>query len=103
MVTVCAWCHRYLGIKDPRSEITISHGICPTCAARQQLQGAPTLVISRKWARALPIMQDLLRGTPGIPVVLDRRREDRRRESRSHPKDRRRLKDRRQNEGMALV
>ncbi|HWW95851.1 MAG TPA: hypothetical protein VN375_20950 [Vicinamibacteria bacterium] len=105
MVKVCAWCQKYLGIADSKDPLSISHGICPACVARQQLEEMPTLVIPEKWAETLPLMEALLRGTPEIPVVVERRVGNRRR---SHapsdePEDRRRLLDRRRSDGMLLI
>ena len=39
MVTICAWCQRYLGTKEPLADPSLTHGICKTCAMRQQLGG----------------------------------------------------------------
>ncbi len=105
MVKVCAWCQKYLGMSDSEDPLSISHGICPTCAARQQRVDMPTLVITQKWADTLPLMEALLRGTPDIPVVVERRSADRRHTPppSSRPADRRRLLDRRQNDGMLLI
>jgi hypothetical protein len=77
MVRVCAWCQRYLGIKHPHQG-GISHGICRTCAARQQWKQAPVLVVSPELEHVLPVLEELLRGKPEIRVVLDRRGGERR-------------------------
>jgi len=73
MVTVCAWCQKYMGTKeplgDPRHPRDLRHLRAPP-AAREM----PTLVIAREHAEALPIFQGLLTGVPKIPVVVDRRR-----------------------------
>ena len=61
MVTICAWCQRYLGTKEPLADPSLTHGICKTCALRQQLAGSPTLVISRERAQALPFLLGLER------------------------------------------
>jgi hypothetical protein len=105
MIKVCAWCQKYLGISDSEPPLVISHGICPTCVARQQQAEMPTLVIPEKWADTLPLMEALLRGTPDIPVVVERRVANRRRphSPSSPPEDRRRLLDRRQSDGMLLI
>jgi hypothetical protein len=81
MVTICAWCQRYLGTKEPLADSSLTHGICKTCALRQQLGGSATLVVSRERAAALPFLTGLLTGTPEIRIVLDRRRGERRRSS----------------------
>ncbi len=109
MVTICAWCQRYLGMKEPLADPSLTHGICKTCALRQQLGGSPTLVVSRERAEALPFLQGLLKGTPEIQVVVDRRQGERRRLSLSDPMiaqteaERRLANDRRQSLGLVLV
>jgi hypothetical protein len=76
-LTVCAWCERFLGQKDP-GHVPVSHGICPACAARQAWSDGHTLVVPREKEDVLPVLEGLLRGTPEIQVVLDRRRGERR-------------------------
>jgi hypothetical protein len=78
MVTICAWCQRYLGNKEPLADPSLTHGICKTCALRHQLGGSPTLVVSRDRADALPFLTGLLNGMPQIRVVVDRRQGERR-------------------------
>jgi hypothetical protein len=87
MVTVCAWCQRFMGSKEPYADPSLTHGICKTCALRHQIGGSPTLVVSRERADALPFLTGLLNGMPEIRVVVDRRQGERRRSS---PADRRR-------------
>src|SRR5262249_36452633 len=104
MVTVCAWCQKYLGTKDALGMVTVSHGICSTCAIRQRLGDMPTLVISKRWERTLPLMEALLRGTPPIRVVVDRRVAPRPPRSPPRPRpERRSSEDRRQSDDMLLV
>jgi hypothetical protein len=105
MVKVCAWCQRFLGTTDSEDPLSISHGICLTCVARQQRVEMPTLVITLKWADTMPLMEALLKGTPDIPVVLERRLADRRRtyHPSREPEDRRRLQDRRRSDGILLI
>src|SRR5262249_45934507 len=110
MVTICAWCQRYLGTKEPLADPSLTHGICKTCAMRQQLGGSPTLVISRERAGALPFLMGLLSGTPEIRIIVDRRQGERRRSSlalqvREDPldEDRRMVIERRQTLGLVLV
>ena len=31
MISVCSYCRRTMGIKEPRADNSISHGICPDC------------------------------------------------------------------------
>ena len=78
MITVCAWCQKYMGTKEPVGDPMVTHGICATCALRQQLGVMPTLVIAREHAETLPLFQSLLTGVPEIRVVVDRRQGERR-------------------------
>ena len=105
MVCICAWCERYLGVKEPLQSFEVSHGICSVCRARQELERPPTLVISKTRADALPVLEGLLKGTPAIPVVVDRRAGDRRceRPPVDIPGGRRMLQDRRQGTNIALL
>jgi hypothetical protein len=77
MVRVCAWCHRYLGIKHSHQG-GISHGICAPCAARQRWEETPVLVVSPELRHVVPVLEELLRGKPEIRIVLERRTGDRR-------------------------
>lgn len=79
LVVVCAWCERFLGFKQTNGAAAISHGMCQACLARHQWDEEPTLVVSRERAPMMPILQDILRGTPEIRVVVDRRQSERRR------------------------
>jgi hypothetical protein len=79
MVTICAWCERYLGSKEPLSNPAVSHGICTSCIERQELTARPVVVVSRRYAEAAPVLQGLLAGTPEITVVVERRSAQRRR------------------------
>ncbi len=110
MVTICAWCQRYMGTKEPLADPSLTHGICKTCAMRQQLAGNPTLVISRERAEALPFLLGLLHGMPEIRVLVDRRQGDRRRPGVSEEvleqsvvSERRLANDRRHRLGLVLV
>jgi hypothetical protein len=78
MVTVCAWCQKYMGSKEPLQETRISHGICGDCAERDSLDDTPVLVVSPGRARAIPVLESLLRGAPEIAIVIDRRARERR-------------------------
>lgn len=102
MVTVCAWCQRYMGLKEPLDDPVVTHGICPTCSLRHQIGEMPTLVVAREWAHTLPVLRALLAGSPEIRLVLDRREGERRHGARpvGSPAERRRPQDRRQ--GVAL-
>jgi hypothetical protein len=105
MVTVCAWCEKFLGVKDPKESVEITHGICRSCAARQNVSAAATLVVSRRRADTLPIFEELVRAMPEIRVVLDRRFNERRREPPNIdvPGGRRMRRDRRQNGGIHVT
>jgi hypothetical protein len=76
LVLVCAWCDRFLGVKEPAEANKISHGICDACFAIQTAEAtaAPTLVLSKSRPDLLPVLQDLLSKEPEIRVILDRRR-----------------------------
>ena len=78
MVTVCAWCQRYMGSKEPLHDPAVTHGICPACTDRQHLAGPPVLVVSRHRVDTVPMLQTLLRGAPDIAIVVDRRAAERR-------------------------
>ena len=78
MVRVCAWCERYLGVKDSET-IAITHGICAPCLTRQEWADAPTLILSREREPLLPLFRSLLRGAPEIQIIVDRRVAQRRR------------------------
>jgi hypothetical protein len=103
MITVCAWCQKYMGMKEPLQEAAVTHGICQTCALRQQMNVKPTLVIARELAETLPILQGLLHGTPEIRVVVDRREGERRHLPRVAAAERRALATRRQGLALHLV
>ena len=78
MVTVCAWCQKYLGSKQPLEDPGITHGICSACMERQTLSGPPVLVVSPARAGTIPLLNTLLRGSPDIAIVVDRRGGERR-------------------------
>jgi len=78
MITICAWCQKYMGSKEPLHDHTVSHGICPDCSDREALGDAPVLVVSRDRAQTIPLLHTLLRGAPEIAIVVDRRAGERR-------------------------
>lgn len=78
MVTVCAWCQKYMGSTEPLHDPAVSHGICSSCVERDPLDDAPVLVVSRDRVEAIPVLQSLLRGAPEIAIVVDRRAGSRR-------------------------
>jgi hypothetical protein len=73
MVTVCAWCQKYMGSREPLHDPSVSHGICSGCVERDAFDDAPVLVVSRDRAEAIPVLLSLLRGAPEIAIVVDRR------------------------------
>ncbi len=79
MITVCAWCRKYLGSKEPFREFAVSHGICDECLGREALGDAPVLVVSRDRTDTIPLLHSLLRDTPEVAIVVDRRAGERRR------------------------
>ena len=76
MVKVCAWCERFLGIKEPVENPTLTHGICHPCFARQTWDETPVLVVSPDRQHLAPALTEMLRGVPEIKVIVDRRRVD---------------------------
>ena len=78
MVTVCAWCERYMGSKEPLNDPSVSHGICADCVEVQALRETPVVVVSRARVGTIPLLQTLLRGAPDITIVVDRRASERR-------------------------
>jgi hypothetical protein len=78
MVTVCAWCQKYMGSMEPFHDPAVSHGICASCLERDSLEDAPVLVVSPRRAPAIPMLQTLLRGAPEIAIVVERRAGERR-------------------------
>lgn len=91
MVTVCAWCEKYMGSKEPLQDPSVSHGICSACARRQTLAEAPVLVVSPARAGTIPLLSTLLGGTPVVAIVVDRRSTDRRNGVNGNGSGRRRL------------
>ena len=77
MVTVCAWCERFMGLKEPAGH-QVTHGICANCLERQRWDVEPVLVVSRDRSSLAPVLQNLLRGVPRVRVIVERRERDRR-------------------------
>ena len=78
MVTVCAWCRRYMGSKEPLHDPAVSHGICAGCVERQNLADAPVVVVNPARIATIPLLKTLLGGTPDVTIVVDRRSKERR-------------------------
>ena len=78
MVTVCAWCEKYMGSKEPLQDPSVSHGICSACVERQTLAETPVLVVSPARAGTIPLLSTLLGGTPDVAILVDRRSTQRR-------------------------
>jgi hypothetical protein len=101
MVTVCAWCDRYLG----PDETPVTHGICLACTARQHWRESPVLVVSRHREPMVPVLRHLLQGSPEVKIVVERR-EDERRRSRAADTiviERRSGQDRRRRDELMLI
>jgi hypothetical protein len=115
MVTVCAWCQKYMGSKEPLQNPGVSHGICSACVERQSLADTPVLVVSPSRAGSVHLLSTLLRGSPDVEIVVDRRNGERRHDGRwSHgngngngrrrvPHAERRVGDRRRESALYLV
>ena len=101
MVTVCAWCERFLGARDDEPKVT--HGICAPCAARQRWSDTPVVVIAPHRADLQPLLEHLLHGEPAIRIVIDRRAGDRRRGRGEPDAERRRGPDRRRRPADAML
>ena len=105
MVHICAWCERFLGLKADDLKMNVSHGICSPCLERQHWgDDPPVLVLSRSKSHLLPLFTEMLRGTPAIRVIVDRRRRERRLddEATSGARERRQASDRRGDSGITL-
>jgi hypothetical protein len=101
MVTVCAWCERYLGAKE--TEPLVTHGICPACASRQRWADTPVIVVSRQRADLQAVLEHLLQGEPAIRVVVERRDGERRRGRGEPDAERRHESDRRRRPADAIL
>ena len=100
MVTVCAWCDRYLGPNDA----AVTHGICTACTARQHWRDSPVLVVSRERESLIPVLRHLLHGIPEVTIVLERRIDERRQSERAPAQgDRRSGRDRRRRDDLVLL
>jgi hypothetical protein len=103
MVTVCAWCRKFMGTKEPLGDPVVTHGICATCVLRQRIGVMPTLVIARERADMLPLLEALLTGTPEIRVVVERREGERRASGTAAALERRARNDRRESGSASLA
>lgn len=101
MLTVCAWCDRYLGSDDKDPQIT--HGICSACTARQHWKESPVLVVAPHREDMIDVLRHLLQGHPEVTIVVDRRRQNRRRRTLAPPFERRSVPDRRRRAEMLLL
>lgn len=54
MVTVCAWCQKYMGSREPLGEAKVSHGICDACLERESRPVQPARSAGREPAGAAP-------------------------------------------------
>lgn len=103
MITVCAWCRKFMGTKEPLADPVVTHGICATCAQRQHIGKMPTVVVARERADMLPLLEALLTGTPEIRVVVERREGERRRSGTAADLERRARNDRRDSRSAYLA
>jgi len=99
MVTVCAWCDRYLG----PDQTPVTHGICNACTARQHWPDSPVLVVSREREGMIPVLRHLLQGFPEVKIVLERRLDERRQAELATGVERRSGRDRRRRGDLALL
>jgi hypothetical protein len=104
MVTVCAWCERYLGSTMDAGPM-VTHGICQPCLARQKWADAPVIVVSRNRADIHAVLEHLLHGEPAVRIVMDRRVGDRRQRGAepASARERRRGPDRRRRPADAIL
>jgi len=103
MVTVCAWCERYLGSTMDAGPM-VTHGICKPCLARQKWKDSPVIVVARNRADVQAVLEHLLRGEPAVRIVMDRRVGDRRqRGAEAGAGERRRGPDRRRRPADAIL
>lgn len=98
MLTVCAWCDRFLGPDD--AEVT--HGICTACTSRQRWRDSPVLVVAPHREPLVPVLRQLLQGRPEVRIVVDRRQDHRRREAADASVERRSGQDRRRRPDLFL-
>jgi len=108
MVTVCAWCEKYMGSREPLQDPSVSHGICSVCVERQTPAETPVLVVSPARASTIPLLSTLLGGTPDVSIVVDRRSTQRRNGTTGNghhtlSSDERRLAERRRGPALYLV
>jgi hypothetical protein len=103
MVTVCAWCERYLGSTMDGGPM-VTHGICQPCLVRQKWAESPVIVVSRNRADIQFVLEQLLRGEPAVRIVMDRRVGDRRQTAaEGEAAERRRGPDRRRRRADAIL
>ncbi|HUG53225.1 MAG TPA: hypothetical protein VMR21_06470 [Vicinamibacteria bacterium] len=99
-MTVCAWCNRFLGPETA----PLTHGICAACSERQRWKDSPVLVVAPHRQALIPVLRQLLQGSPEVRIVLDRRRGPRRQvKATAEGVDRRRGGDRRRGSDLSLV
>lgn len=78
MVTVCAWCQRDMGSKEPLHDPAVSHGICSACVERQTMADASVVVVSPARVTTIPLLKTLLSGAHDVTILVDRRSGERR-------------------------
>lgn len=115
MRVVCAWCQRegrtgFLGFREPLRDPGVTHGICPehyesvlATLPAPSLPGIEMLVVVKRGEEDLyRYLEASFKGVRGVQVIVERRRQDRRDESRAVAPDRR-LGPRRARKGRASV
>lgn len=115
MRVVCAWCQRegrtgFLGFREPLRDTGVTHGICPehyesvlATLPAPSLRGIEMLIVVRRGEEGLyRHLEAAFKGVRGVQVIVERRRQDRRDESRPVAPERR-LGPRRARKGRASV
>jgi hypothetical protein len=78
VIVVCAWCERFLGLREPSTQADVSHGMCGPCRERYAWKKQPVLVVNRDLAGLADTVREILRGQPPVRVIVDRRHGERR-------------------------
>ena len=95
MRVVCAWCQRegrtgFLGYREPLSDTGVTHGICPehyesvlATLPAPSLRGVEMLVVVSRGEESLyRYLEESFTAVRGVQIIVERRRRDRRQESR---------------------
>ena len=88
MIRVCAWCRLFLGLKAPYQNWQVTHTICLPCLSRvrrdvpvtRDTSAVRTLIVARgEYALDAKTARELAGSGPPTVVLIDRRRNERRR------------------------